>query len=272
LREALEAKVGLLLTLVAPKPGSINRFSLDSEFEGRVLEALAVLEFIDRAYARGRELAEGRITAQRVGLGGLISSALKSAAQISRLKPIPGLIAAPITLSALKALADQQGRGLRESLRQLILTLLYRSSPEDSLKLVEGLEAVGAARAVEQLEKLGVTRSRISMEALTLGHLYEALSGVDTGFTLNLKDLDRILELSTRISSEKSAIKAVVEAYKSLAYERKLLNPGELSVRSLEEFTALDRKLKARKEELDSLLGGVYIAVTVALLEKWPWM
>lgn len=271
MRETLEVKFGLLLTISTPlKPGSVNRISLDSEFESRLLEAVSLFEFIDKAYMRGRELAEGRVTAQKLGLGGLLALALRTAIQLTGLRPILGLTVASITLSTLKGVLDQEGRGLREGLRQAILTVLYRSSPEDSLKLIEGLEATGLSRALAHLENRGVTRSRVALEALALGHLYEVLSEVDTGFMLNIRDLGRLLELSNRIRGEKSVVRAVAEAYKELAFERKLVSIEDLSIRSLEDFLRIDRKLRARREDLDSLLGGVYIAATLALVERWP--
>ena len=56
LRETLPLKALVFTTLSAPlKPGTVNRLSLDPEFEARLLEALTLVEFIDKAYRRSRE-------------------------------------------------------------------------------------------------------------------------------------------------------------------------------------------------------------------------
>ena len=273
LKETLPLKALTFITLSAPvKPGTVNRISLDSEFEARLLEALTLVEFIDKAYTRGRELAEGRIAAHNMSLGDLMASALRSSMQLTGLKPILGLTVASITLSTLKGLSDSQGRSLRGSLRHLITSTLYRSSPEDSVKLVEGLEATGMSNALTHLRNQGVTRSRISLEALTLGHLYEILSYVDTGFMLNLKDLDIVLELSKKVVEEKNVIAAVSKAYVELASGRRIIDARGFSLKSLSDLLRLDASLRARREELDSLLGGVYAVVALASTERWPWI
>jgi hypothetical protein len=273
LRETLPLKALVFTTLSAPlKPGTVNRLSLDPEFEARLLEALTLVEFIDKAYSRGRELAEGRIAAYSMGLGDLIALALRSSIQLTGLKPILGLTVASITLSALKGVSDSQGRSLRSTIKQLITLTLYRSSPEDSVRLVEGLDATGMLRALEHLRNQGVTRSRISLEALTLGHLYEILSYVDTGFMLNLKDVDLLLELSRRAIEEKNVIAAISRAYMELASKKEIIDVRGFSLKSLSDLLRLDASLRARREELDSLLGGVYAVALLASTEKWPWI
>lgn len=273
LRETLPLKALVFTTLSAPlKPGTVNRLSLDPEFEARLLEALTLVEFIDKAYSRGRELAEGRIAAYSMGLGDLIALALRSSIQLTGLKPILGLTVASITLSALKGVSDSQGRSLRSTVKQLITLTLYRSSPEDSVRLVEGLDATGMLRALEHLRNQGVTRSRISLEALTLGHLYEILSYVDTGFMLNLKDVDLLLELSRRAIEEKNVIAAISRAYMELASKKEIIDVRGFSLKSLSDLLRLDASLRARREELDSLLGGVYAVALLASTEKWPWI
>ncbi|MCC6060217.1 MAG: hypothetical protein LM578_01660, partial [Desulfurococcaceae archaeon] len=135
-----------------------------------------------------------------------------------------------------------------------------------------GLEATGMSNALTHLRNRGVTRSRISLEALTLGHLYEILSYVDTGFMLNLKDLDIVLELSKKVVEEKSVIAAVSKAYVELASSRRIIDARGFSLKSLSDLLRLDVSLRARREELDSLLGGVYAVVALASTERWPWI
>jgi len=273
LRETLQLKALTFTTLSTPlKPGTINRLTSDQEFELRLLEALTLTEFIDKAYIRGKDLGEGRITAQGLNLGSLIALALRTSMQLTGLKPIIGLTVASLTLSTLKGVSDVQGRDLRSSIKQLLLLTLYRSSSEDCIKLVEGLEIVGSSRIIAYLEEHGVSKSRIALEGLTLGHLYEILAYVDTGFALNLKDLDLILELLRKVVEEKSVVLAISRAYIELASIRKIIDIKGVSLKSLHDFFKLDKSLKTRREELDSLLGGVYAAAVLASLEKWPWI
>jgi hypothetical protein len=44
------------------------------------------------------------------------------------------------------------------------------------------------------------------------------------------------------------------------------------SLKSLSDLLRLDASLRARREELDSLLGGVYAVALLASTEKWPWI
>ncbi len=271
LRETLQLKTLVFTTISTPlKPGTVNRLMLDHEFELRLIEALTVAEFIDKAYLKGRDLAEGRITAQNLGLGGLIALTLRTSMQLTTLRPLTGLTVAALTLSTLKGISDVQGRSLRDSVRQLLLYTLYRSSPEDSVKLVEGMELTGASRILSHLENGGITKNRIALEGLTLGHLYEALSHVDTGFMLNLKDLDVLLELSRKAGEEKSVIAGASKTFIELAYSRKVVDVRGVTLKSLNEFFKLDRSLRSKRDELDSLLGGVYLATTLAFLDRWP--
>ena len=89
---------------------------------------------------------------------------------------------------------------------------------------------------------------------------------------LNLKDLDIVLELSKKVVEEKSVIVAVSKVYVELASSRRIIDARGFSLKSLSDLLRLDVSLRARREELDSLLGGVYVVVALASTGRWPWI
>ncbi|MFN4046349.1 MAG: hypothetical protein ACK4H7_03310, partial [Acidilobaceae archaeon] len=213
-------KASLMVTLSAPvKPGALTRLSPGFEFEKRLVEAMIILEHVEEAYDRGRLLADGRLAAQKIGLGELVSEALRDAYRKTGLKPLPGLASAAITISALKGFTDRQNAGLRGALRSSTNIVLYRSSPEDAMKLLEGLEAVSSTEYLSFLDKMGITKSRIKLEALTLGDLYEILGEVDSGFWLNAKKLEKLLEYSRTAAAERSLTLAAIKSFITIAVE-----------------------------------------------------
>ncbi|MDM7275260.1 MAG: hypothetical protein P3X22_003950 [Thermoprotei archaeon] len=272
MRETIPLKVSLMVTLSAPvKPGALTRLVPGFEFEKRLVEAVIILNYIDDSYERGRLLADGELTIQKIGLGELVLEALREAYRSSGLKPLSGLVAAALTLSTLKGFADRQGRGLRGALRSSTTLILYRSSLEDSLKLLEGLEAVSSTEHLSLLDKRGVTRTKIRLEALTLGDLYEILGEADSGFWLNSRKLDKLLEYSKIAASEKSMTLAAIKSYTAIAIEKGLRELEKLDITNIVEALKLDRSLRSKGYNLNHLLGGTFIAIALAASEKWPW-
>ncbi len=272
MRETMPLKASLIVTLSAPvKPGALTRLTLGFEFEKRLVESLIILDYVDEAYYRGKLLADGRIIIQKIGLGELVSEALRDAYRKTGLKPLPGLAAAALTLSTLKGFADKQGAGLRGALRGSMNLILYRGSPEDTLKLLEGLEAISSTEHLSRLDVMGVTKARVKLEALTLGDLYEILGEIDTGFWINTKKLDKLLEYSKIAAVEKSMTLAVAKSFAAIAVEKGLRELEKLEGTSMVEVLKIDRSLRSRGYNLDHLLGGTFIALALAASEKWPW-
>lgn len=272
MQETMPLKASLMVTLSAPvKPGALTRLSPGFEFEKRLVEAVIILDYVDEAYDRGRLLADGRLTAQKIGLGELVSEALRDAYRKTGLKPLPGLASAAITLSTLKGFTDKQSVGLRGALRGSTNIILYRSSPEDAMELLEGLEAVSSTEHLSFLDKMRITKTKVKLEALTLGDLYEILGEVDSGFWLNAKKLDKLLEYSKTAAAERSLTLAATKSFITMAVEKGLGELEKLDGTNIVEALKIDRSLRGKGYNLNYLLGGAFIAAALAASERWPW-
>lgn len=265
MREVLPLKASLLLTLSAPlKPGATTRLS--AAFERRLLEAAAVLEEMERVYWRGREVSEGRSSLQSFSIGAALHSAMGDASRVTGERPSVGLLAASITLSFLKGLSDGASRSLRANLRTALSSLLYRGNVDDALRLLEALEVSGDGELAELLERRGLTKTSVKINALSPGSVYETLGELETGFWLNLRNLDRLLELSRSIEAESSIVSAVQRVYLSLLEGRGIAVRGK----DARELLKLDSTLRERGG-FERLLGAVFLAVGIAAIERWPW-
>ncbi|MCS7107168.1 MAG: hypothetical protein NZ902_03585 [Acidilobaceae archaeon] len=265
MRGVLPLKASLLLTLSAPiKPGATSRLS--ATFERRLLEATAVLEEMERAYAKGREISEGRSSLQSFSIGAALQSAMNEVSRITGEKPMIGLLVSSLTLSSLKGLSDGASKPFRASLRAGVSSLLYRGNVEDTLKLLEALEVSGEGEVGELLERRGITKASVRVNALSPGNVYEVLGELETGFWLNLRDLDRLLELSRSIEGERSLVSAVQRAYLSLLEERGVAVRGK----DVRELLKLDSALR-EQGGFDRLLGAVFLGTAIAAVDKWPW-
>ncbi|WP_062662316.1 hypothetical protein [Aeropyrum camini] len=142
--------------------------------------------------------------------------------------------------------------------------MLYHSSPEDSVSLVESLEAVGASQLVEVLEREGIRRSSILAYGYTLGDIFEKLQDVDYGFSVNVKGYGRVLTVYRAASRQKNLVAASVASYlevmKLAGVEAPALNPKEL--------LEADRKLRAQGFRGDRLLGLAAAGTVLAYIEK----
>ncbi|MEN2999937.1 MAG: hypothetical protein ABDH61_05120 [Acidilobaceae archaeon] len=265
MKEVLPLKASLLVTLSAPlKPGATSRLS--AAFERRLLEAAVMLEEVERAYWRGREVSEGRSSLQSISIGAALLSAMSEVSRVTGERPMIGLLAASLSLSFMKGLSDGASRPLRANIRALVSSVLYRGNVEDTLRLLEALEVSGDGELSELLERRGVTKASARMNALSPGNVYEVLGEVETGFWLNLRDLDRLLELSRSIEGERGIVSAIQKAYLSLLEERGVAVRGK----DVRELLKLDATLR-EQGSFDRLLGAVFLAGAIAAVERWPW-
>ncbi len=252
----------VVLTISTPlKPGSIHRLSPDPEFEHRLVEVLSIAPYIEEAYRRGSELAHGRITSQNLGLGSLIGQSYRRAFEEADIKPLPGLAASCITLSAIIAYSLESSLDPLQNIYRLILNTIYRSGPDDAISMIEGMEAVGFSDELLHLEYRGITKRSIKLESRSLGDVFEALSDRDKGFLLNIRSYSYLLRLARIAQESRSIVHAILRTYLELASTvdprfRDIKN-RRIDARSL---AKLDREVRA-SGRLDSLLGGVFIAV-----------
>ncbi len=260
----------LLLTLSAPvKPGSVHRLMGDVDFERRLLEFVEVEPYLEEAHRRGQMLGQGKITAQELGLGGVISRALRSASEGSEETPLVGLWSAAIAVSAMDGYASASNIKVYESLRLLVLRTLYASLPEDSVELLEGISNVGDFDLVSHVSSRNLTENYVRSNKLTLGDVFEVLAEVDKGFTLNMRSYEWLLELTKRYEESRSLVAGFVRAY--LAVSSQLSGDPELASAlsrheiDLAQLVKLDRKLMGSREGLNRALGAVFLSAFLAV-------
>ena len=255
-------RILLALTVSTPiKPGAVHRLLDNPLFEKRLVEAIIVSEVMEDAYARGREVALGDRPAQALGLGGLIAQAYRRSFEVVDVRPLTGLSAAAVSMAAIAGYLDGIGKGLREGLRQGVLTLLYSGGGRDSIEFIEGLEAVGDSDALLHLEREGLSKRVVSLEDIPLGDVFEKLSSFDLGFLVNLRGYQSIMDLARRAERAKSLAAAILASYLTLLEREGVRLEKPLTVRRLAQ---LDRELRERGGR-DRLLGAVFAATSIVL-------
>ncbi len=259
-------KLALVLTVVTPvKPGAVHRLLESLVVERRIAEAVLVSEFMEEAYRRGEELAQGKRDARSLGLGRLVADAYRKVFEAADVKPVYGLDAAAVVLPALAGYAAGARRDLRSVLSQAITAILYRGGSKDTLDFIDGLEAVGASDLLLELENAGLSRRMVSLEDRPLGDAFEVLYGVDRGFALNLKGYSGLLRLASGVRQAKSLAAAVVASFIEALRAEGLAEVRDLSFRSL---ARLDRELRARGASTDGLLGLVFASTAIVAMER----
>ncbi len=258
-------RTALAITISTPvKPGSVHRFLETAEFEKRLAEAILIMDFIPKAYEKGSEVAKGKISSRAVGLGSQLSTLYRRILEYVDVKPLYGLSASALVLSAVSGYLSEQGKRIREGLRQALTALLYRSPGDDTAAFIDGLEATGASDLVNRLEAEGLTKRVIRLEDIPLGDVFEKLETVDPSFSLNVRSYTRVLDLAKAASKGKS-----LAAVALIAYLEALGRAGyRLQATSLKKLVEADREIR-KKARLDGLLGISY-AATVLVLDEHP--
>ncbi len=257
----------LLLVLSAPvKAGAVHRLRLDPEFEARLSEATILFKYLEEAFNKGRNLAKGILDAKSLGLGSLFSSALKDAFDFTEKKPLPGLSFASLSLALIAGYASITGRDVISEMRRLVRLTLYSNPSDETIAMVEGLEAIGGSDYLLALERNDITKRSIRLNALTIGDIAEKLQSIDSGFLYNIKGIGVIREISSSTSLSKNIIEAIIKAYYLLGVRNSIFAPVE-NQRIIDYMISLEKKGKAI-EKGNRLLGGVYLSIGLIHVEK----
>ena len=263
----------LLITLsVAVKPGALHRLTLSGEFEQRLMELAEVLDPMGEAYRRGRSLALGEVTSQALGLGQLVGRALRGAFDASGQTPLAGLWTAGVVMSSIVGYADEAGVGLADSLRTLLVRVLYGSSPSDAEELAGALADVNDSDLVNHLVNRGITQNYIAMNSLTLGDLFENLYQADLGFMLNLRSYQELVKASKVLSGSQDLTSGVVKAYLHLAAPLMSADVKREAEQGLDirRLVKLDRTLEPMRGRYNRVLGGLFYSVVLGLAGGAP--
>jgi len=266
LRALDRIRLALHMVVDAPvKPGTVHRLMRDPEYEVRLAELVVVARHVEGAFERGRQLAEGRLDARGLGLGQLFASAVRDVFEFTEEKPLAGLVFAALAASAVAGYASVTGRDPLEEYRRLSRVVAYATGANDSLSLVEALEAVGYSEAVLALEDAGLTKRSISLEDTPLGEVTEKLLPVDTGFALNLRGVQLLDPIWRSVRSSQSLVELVLRSFYELGVARGLI-PGAPRGKSIASHLAsLEKALE--RGSTSPLLGGT---AWITVLENYP--
>ncbi len=248
------------------KAGAIHRLKIDPSFESRLAEAVVTFKYIEEAFERGRGLAKGSLDSHTLGLGTLFGRAVRDAFEFTGRKPLVGLVYASLSLAVVAGYADVTGRGVLEEAGRIVRTVLYGNEPEDTVALVEGLEAVGASDYLLKLEKSNITKRSVRLNMLPIGDLAEKLQEVDEGFSYNIRGITRIRDLYSGLHNVRNLAEAIIKTYYRLGVARGLFT------KNIPEDKIFGYMVKVEKEgklgeEGNRLLGGVYLPVGFRHLE-----
>ena len=262
-REVIKLSRLLLLTISTPvKPGAIHRLRLGNEFENIIQEAVRIIEHMEYAYRYGRDLHRGSRTIASIGLGKLIGESMVSVFNDLEQRPIPGLHAAPITAALMLGYKPEGDAYTRLSTG--VKAIIYRIPPEDSIALIEAMEASSLGDLLTHLDNKGITRRSIMLQGMSLGDLFEALSTADTGFMLTYKGLKILKELKSTLKTGK-APGIILDSYLALvkAYGLKDAEAG-----NLKKLAKMDAELVRRGVSLNNLLGGTFLLSLLTIFDS----
>ncbi len=256
-------RLALLMVVSAPvKPGTVHRLRLDPDYEVRLAEVTVVSRYLDEAYERGRMLAAGRVDARSLGLGRLFSQAVRDVFEFTEEKPLAGLAFAALGASVVVGYSSETGREVADEFKRLARLLVYGTGSEDTLAFLDGLEAIGYADALLELDKAGISRRLISLEDLPLGEVLEKIQSVDTGFAFNLRGYNTLLVAWRRARQSKSLVELVLRAFYELGVDSGII-PEARGNSISSHLASLDKRLE--KGSTDKLLGGT---AWIALMEN----
>ncbi len=261
-------RLAYLLTLSAPiKPGAVHRLVPDPLFEARLAEFVAIEKILDAAHERGEDLARGKIDARSMGIGRLIGEALRRSFEATELRPLTGLVAASIVVSAVLGYSSASRRLKPEDSARRIVSALYSSPGGDAAQFVSALEAVGDSELVLELDKRGLTPRRLELNDTSIGEVFEAASNVDLGFLFNVRGLPRLLDIVSKVRRAPNTLAGIVASYLALLRERGLAElRGKPDVRALR---AIDERIRRSQGYVgDRLLGAVAAAAAIVLSES----
>ncbi len=257
----------LLVLSVPIKPGSVHRLVPTPEFELRLVEFSTVLDYLEEARVRGLKLGRGEIDARSLGLGRIFSEAVRRAFEKTETRPLTGLIMSQIIMAALEGYYEASGqrRSVEDSVRALVRSYLYSSPPEDTVAVVEGLEAVSDSQLLLLLDKEGYTKRRITLNGTPLGELFETLSKGDSGFYLNLRRLGMILEFSRKVSKAPNIVAGILTAYLEILASEGLVPRSLAEKPNFKILRELDSKLRG-DNRYNRFLGATAAAATLSLM------
>ncbi len=262
-REVIKLSRLLLLTISTPvKPGAIHRLRLSNEFENVIQEAVRIIEHVEYAYRYGRELHRGSRTIANIGLGKLIGDSLVSVFNDLEQRPIPGLHAAPITAALMLGYKPEGDAYTRLSAG--VKAIMYRIPPEDSIALIEAMEAASLGELLTHLDNKGVTKRSIMLQGISLGDIFETLTTADTGFMLTYKGLKTLKELKGTIKTgEVPGI--ILNSYLTLAKAYGLM---DTQTSNLKRLAKIDAELARRGISLNNLLGGTFLLSLLTIFDS----
>ncbi len=257
--------VATLIFLSAPvKPGGVHRLQPGWGYEARLAEAAVYWEAASEAFQRGRQLWRGERDSRTLALGSLVRAYAIRAFEKTGEKPMLGVLTSLVVASSLIGYSEASGGKASAALPRFVQYALYRSPSSEALSLLEAMEAVGASEYILHLDSRGVNRRTIELQGLPMGDVFEALSGVDSGFWLNLRSYGRVLDVAREAGRAESLVEASLAAFKAAAG----IMGAKLEAQGVREALKLDAELRKRGVSLEPAMGGALAGLLLAYSEK----
>ncbi len=230
------------------KPGVPHRLTLDREPEIILRTVYGIINKIYEAASLGIKLHKGVIGYPDLGIGQLLSSALKEA-YISIGKPplIDVIIYTTILSTALSYVIDE-GKESISDVKYVSDRIIQSSRDVDLINFIDGLRAVGHGDIVEDLEVKGFTVKYIELEGLNLSDGLRALIDKIPQLEVMIPGNDKVIDIAKTIIKEYERCRdinnAVVKAYIELIMENGTLpdNIKRLLKESINQGLALTGK------------------------------
>ncbi|RLG85378.1 MAG: hypothetical protein DRO39_05785 [Thermoprotei archaeon] len=158
------------------KPAAPHRLSPYGDYELCIQSSIASLPAAEELFDRVYRVFQGETTLQGLGLGALLSNALRAVVAVTGREYDLSALLSTVLLGLVAAYMTRRGGSLGE-VRTFMRNALVSAGTQDALEFVKGARQVGGDLLLA-LEEAGLTESSIRVEGLGLFDVLESLGEV----------------------------------------------------------------------------------------------
>lgn len=242
------------------KPGVPHRLSLDREPELILRTVHSIIGRIYDAALLGLKLRKGEVGYPELGIGQLLSSALKEAYITIGKPPLLDVVVYVTLLSTPLSYVIDSGKESISEVKYILDRIIQSSRSADLLNFIDGLRAVGYGDIVEDMEVKGFTTKYIELEGLNLSDYIRALTDKLPQLMVLVPGNNLIVDIARNIIEEyeksRDMNNAIVRAYINLIMERTQLpdNVRRMLHESINQGLTLTGKGQRILFEVDKIL------------------
>ncbi len=242
------------------KPGVPHRLSLDREPELILRTVHSIIGRIHDAALLGLKLRKGEVGYPELGIGQLLSSALKEAYITIGKPPLLDVVVYVTLLSTPLSYVIDSGKESISEVKYILDRIIQSSRSADLLNFIDGLRAVGYGDIVEDMEVKGFTTKYIELEGLNLSDYIRALTDKLPQLMVLVPGNNLIVDIARNIIEEyeksRDMNNAIVRAYINLIMERTQLpdNVRRMLHESINQGLTLTGKGQRILFEVDKIL------------------